>query len=306
MNAPPVLSITIPTYNRRRFLEQTMNALLPQVTDQVEIVVLDNHSTDDTFEYIQSLPASVRYIRQPSNVGPDRNMISCVTEAKGAYFWLLCDDDLPCSNTVANILAAIENFPSAGMFYLRVAASDKNVSDYNPDPVETSWTSLDADTFLNDISFLFTFASSIVAKRDCVELSFLQGQSGTGLVPAALVLSTVGTRNNCVVSDQNLLYGRGDNSGGYSALAVFSKNVIKLFRACDKRWFSRRTLRKTYNDNLAIPVLLVVQGWPLTLKGLGTLLAYSYYYSNFYRVVAPALAKRLLKQYVFKRKATFN
>ncbi|UUZ71761.1 glycosyltransferase [Polaromonas sp. P1(28)-8] len=42
------LSICIPTYNFGRFIGETLDSLLPQVSDEVEVVVLDGGSTDDT------------------------------------------------------------------------------------------------------------------------------------------------------------------------------------------------------------------------------------------------------------------
>ena len=131
----PILSITIPTFNRAEFLKQTLDILLPQMTTDVEVVIFDNCSTDGTEEYVRSLGKAVQYIRQESNIGSDRNMVSCLTQAFGDYLWLLCDDDIPCTTAVQRILEGIKSFPNPPMLSLRVIPGDKYLSNFDPKPV---------------------------------------------------------------------------------------------------------------------------------------------------------------------------
>ena len=70
------LTIAITTRNRAAFIGQTLDTILSQLTDEVELLVLDGASTDDTpavMEGYQRRFPRLRYVRQDVNNGPDRD-----------------------------------------------------------------------------------------------------------------------------------------------------------------------------------------------------------------------------------------
>src|ERR1700743_1824718 len=87
----PLLSICIPAYNGARFLERVLEALLPQVLEvggETEVLVIDDGSTANTKEIVESSRryGPVRYIRNPTNLGSARNIVSGpVQHASGEY-----------------------------------------------------------------------------------------------------------------------------------------------------------------------------------------------------------------------------
>src|ERR1041384_5459909 len=92
----PKLSICIGTYNRAEFLRCCLDSIVPQATDDCEIVISDNASTDSTaaiVEAYRNLLPNLRYIRHSVNVGLDRNFDLAVRAASGVYCWLFSDDD---------------------------------------------------------------------------------------------------------------------------------------------------------------------------------------------------------------------
>lgn len=92
----PLVSIGIPTYNRAdSFLSETLQSALDQKYRNIEIIVSDNCSTDNTGEVVSSFnDERIRYFRQNENIGPFRNMNYCLENARGDYFLMLHDDDL--------------------------------------------------------------------------------------------------------------------------------------------------------------------------------------------------------------------
>jgi glycosyltransferase involved in cell wall biosynthesis len=97
----PFLSLCIPTFNRVDCLRD----LLPRVHAElaaagregfdVELVISDNASTDGTEAYVASVGIpGLRYGRNPTNVGADRNCLICIGCARGRYVWLFGDDEL--------------------------------------------------------------------------------------------------------------------------------------------------------------------------------------------------------------------
>lgn len=104
------LSICIPTYNRARFLEETLVAFLPLLGEDVQIVISDNASIDDTEVVVQSFRLQfpqVIYHRWPENMGADRNYLKVVEMAEGEYCWLFGSDDLPTFDSIGFIREAM-------------------------------------------------------------------------------------------------------------------------------------------------------------------------------------------------------
>lgn len=105
----PRLSICIPTWNRDVYLESLLARLDEEVAPhaaEVQILVSDNGSSDRTREVVMpylSRPGFV-YMRQDTNVGPQRNFLDAVAAASGEYCWLFGDDDFPINGSLAAVL----------------------------------------------------------------------------------------------------------------------------------------------------------------------------------------------------------
>ena len=86
MSIAPQVSILVPVYNRAHCIEQTLASALEQTFTDLEVVVVDNCSTDGSWELIQRVATRdprVRVFRNDSNIGPVRNWLRCVREARG-------------------------------------------------------------------------------------------------------------------------------------------------------------------------------------------------------------------------------
>ncbi len=92
----PLVTISIPTYNRAdTTLQETLNSAVEQTYSPLEILVLDNCSSDETEEVVGSVRhPGLRYVRHSQNIGAHGNFVACVEEAHGEYLIILHDDDL--------------------------------------------------------------------------------------------------------------------------------------------------------------------------------------------------------------------
>lgn len=107
----PAVSICIPAYNHGRFLRAAIESARAQTFRDIEIVVSDNRSTDETatvVEQQQREDPRVRYELAPQHVGMAENFSRCIALAKGEYIKLLCADDLLEPGCVEKLLAALE------------------------------------------------------------------------------------------------------------------------------------------------------------------------------------------------------
>lgn len=93
----PFVSILIPTYNRENLIVESILSALSQNYGDFEVVVVDNASTDGTWEQIQRISSKdsrVQAFRNEANVGPVRNWIECARRARGTLSKILWSDDL--------------------------------------------------------------------------------------------------------------------------------------------------------------------------------------------------------------------
>jgi acetyltransferase-like isoleucine patch superfamily enzyme/glycosyltransferase involved in cell wall biosynthesis len=298
MDAPaskqrPTLSICIPTYNRVGYLKQALDALMPQLTDEVEIVVSDNHSPDGTWEYLGSLDGKVKRTRPPVAIDANHNILSCLSLGVGEYTWIHCDDDIARLNAVENILRALKQFDHPPALTFNWDGFDVNMSGHTNSRVSAKWRKCDRNEFLRTVSYKFTFASAIVIRRGCADTEYILGHAPVNFIPANILLSTVGKHNEAVISEESLLAARG-NPGNYDALTVFSRNIYLLFRMNSGLGYAPSAFRKMYSESLKTVLVHAAIHYPVTWKSFWNVTYYSFGYKNFYTGLMPHLVRRLM------------
>ncbi|MDD5491116.1 MAG: glycosyltransferase family 2 protein [bacterium] len=105
------LSICIPTYQRENWLKECLGSLVPQITsDEVEVVVVDNCSQDNTTQVVNDFVKNnqrIRYYRNERNLGYSGGQAKCFEYSRGDYTAILCDDDVYLDGEVAEIFKVI-------------------------------------------------------------------------------------------------------------------------------------------------------------------------------------------------------
>lgn len=98
----PFISVCIPTFNRCETLGTSLSSIIYQEFDDCEIVVVDNASSDET-EALMKKFKNVRYYRNATNEGFDRNVLHCFEKAKGKYVLFLSDTDILLEGSLKHI-----------------------------------------------------------------------------------------------------------------------------------------------------------------------------------------------------------
>lgn len=121
-----LVTIAIPTYNRANYLSDTIISALNQTYRNLEIIVSDNCSDDNTSEVVKSFSDSrIKYFRQQKNLGMVGNWNFCVNNASGEYLLLLSDDDLIVPSAVSELFCLL-NGNEYSFVYSRVNYIDKD------------------------------------------------------------------------------------------------------------------------------------------------------------------------------------
>jgi len=106
------LSICIPTYNFGEFIGQTLDSIVPQLSSEVEVIVLDGGSTDETAEAVAARRSECKqlsYLKQDFRGGIDRDIEKAVSFAQGEYCWLFSADDIMLPDAIEKVLEAIKS-----------------------------------------------------------------------------------------------------------------------------------------------------------------------------------------------------
>ncbi len=93
MNPSPSISVVVPTYNYARFLDTAVRSVLAQEWPHLEILVVDDASTDNTPEVAAALGAQIRYLRRETRGGIATARNHGVRHASGDYLAFLDSDD---------------------------------------------------------------------------------------------------------------------------------------------------------------------------------------------------------------------
>jgi len=133
---PPLVSICIPTHNGARWIERSLRSAISQTYQPVEILIVDDASTDDTVNIATWFrDPRIRVEVNKSNLGLVRNWNRCITLSKGSLVKLLFQDDMLYPTCVEKMALLFEKHPLIGMVF-----SPRDILLEDPhDPVAIEW-----------------------------------------------------------------------------------------------------------------------------------------------------------------------
>jgi glycosyltransferase involved in cell wall biosynthesis len=148
----PLVSILVPSYNGARFLRESIDSLLAQTYPRVEILLLDDASTDDTPAIAAEYAGRITYVRQPQNLGIYDNVNAGIARAKGEFIATYHADDIYLPGIVDAEVAYLQSHPEVGAVFCSDIFVDAGGREYGrivlPPPVRGE-APLDYGTVLN-------------------------------------------------------------------------------------------------------------------------------------------------------------
>ena len=167
----PRLSICIATYQRAHFLSESLRSIVDQGLDEIEIVIVDGASPDDTAvvvaPFVERFPGQVRYHREAAKGGVDQDYAKAVAYARGDYCWLLSDDDPLKPGALRAVLTAIADGCSLVVVNAEVRTADLGRQ------LEERRLAVTTDREITGLEELFTltvdyltFIGAVVIKRE--------------------------------------------------------------------------------------------------------------------------------------------
>lgn len=112
----PLVSVVIPAYNKGDIIKETIDSALAQTYPNIEIIVINDGSTDNTAEIVKSIKDDrIKYYYQPNSGLPAKPRNKGVELAKGEYVAFLDHDDLWMENKLEKQISIIEKDPQIAL-----------------------------------------------------------------------------------------------------------------------------------------------------------------------------------------------
>lgn len=126
-----LISVCIPTFNNEDVIARTLQSILSQTYKKIEIIVVDDCSTDKTVECIRTIEDKrITLYRNEHNLGMSANWNRCVSQANGNYIKFICADDILEVNCLEKEINAI-----SGDSRLVMTINDSKLIDENDNEV---------------------------------------------------------------------------------------------------------------------------------------------------------------------------
>lgn len=200
----PVVSICIPTYNRAIYLDKSLESIVMtrifKETDDIEIVVSDNASTDDTAiivnKYQSLFPYKIKYHRNKDNVR-DKNFEIVLSEANGKFRKLSNDYVLYSEKCLKDIVDIVkENIIDKPLIFFTNASLDKDVIVCRTHSLKD---------FLFTVSYISTWIGGFGIWQH--QLKYLKKYSEyylTQLIQVKLIFSILSETHECLIVNKTL------------------------------------------------------------------------------------------------------
>jgi glycosyltransferase involved in cell wall biosynthesis len=126
-SSPPRVSVGIPVFNGEPFIRESLDSVVGQTFEDLEIIISDNASTDGTESICQGYArkdARIRYVRNRENIGLAKNFQRVVELATAEYFKLANADDLCGPDLVSQCVQVLDRDPTIVLCYGKTTLID--------------------------------------------------------------------------------------------------------------------------------------------------------------------------------------
>lgn len=261
MAKKPLLSVCIPTYNRAKLFDDALRVLVEQVNDHnsfdVEFVISDNASTDDTLSVVKRIRQAypqiqLVYSRHKSTIPRAENYLTATNLAKGEFVYLLSDDDIILPGAIAKIIMEIKNnqgidaiAPNTHIFS-EIPSEGWSVA-YN---VEEDQLIYDKNEIIVCLGMMLTHISCLVfRKRLIANKSYLE-RIGSDLTNSYMFLDILQNESGCLILKTPYLGMRENNSLEYNFLEVFITNFYNLLKHAESKGYSKFATHELLSTDL--------------------------------------------------------
>ena len=109
--ADPIISICVPTHNRKKKLKRLLGSIKSDHESEVEVVIVDDGSSDNTSDYCSRLITNFRLVLiQQKNQGRSSALFSAIKNASGKFIIIMDSDDRFLERAIDDVLETIAKY----------------------------------------------------------------------------------------------------------------------------------------------------------------------------------------------------
>ncbi len=232
MSSKYLLSICIPTRNRAKFLQKSLQSLTEveffRKHQDIEIIVSDNASTDDTEKVVKDFIIAhgekIRYFRNPVDI-KDQNFETVLRYGRGDFLKLANDSILWKKDALASVYNLVQknSILKPTLFWLngmRTTSEQEHLIN-------------GLDEFIKSVSFYMGWIGSFgIWREQLIKFKNLSDIAITNLVQVYILLEIISKNPQVVISHSSLFHLQDVGfKGGYSLAKVFAHHYLNMLQA---------------------------------------------------------------------------
>jgi glycosyltransferase involved in cell wall biosynthesis len=127
MSSAPLVSVLVAVYNQKNVIEQTLNSITSQTHQNIEIIISDDCSTDNSQEILRRISATnskIKLFLQDKNLGITQNYNFLVSKATAKYIAIFAGDDVMLPEKIEVQVNLLEKTPDASFCHHAVEVID--------------------------------------------------------------------------------------------------------------------------------------------------------------------------------------
>lgn len=173
----PLVSIVIVNYNARRFLDELLISVSRQEYPLVEVLFVDNGSSDDSVEFVRRMFPEITVIENDDNLGYGVANNIGIRSARGDYVFLLNTDTIIKPDAISNLVDFMANRPKVG------AAQSKLLLGFDGTLIDSAgsymtwsgflhhhgWSDVDGPEYENDFDIFSGKGASLMLRRSVID-----------------------------------------------------------------------------------------------------------------------------------------
>jgi abequosyltransferase len=281
-NINPLISFAIPTYNFGRFISETIRSIFDGCehinANDIEVVVLDGGSTDDTeinIKRLSNIYANIKYQKNAKRGGIDRDLDEVAQLTSGRYIWLFSADDTLESGWDLPLIKALNEDPD--IVLVPAMLCSLTMESIRPNPIFVTNSNEYIEKWLLDgdvkriedylkssksLEALFGFLSAVVIKSTFwSSLPKREDYYGTCWAHCARLLPALRLKSKIIYINKIIINKRGENDsfmeGGFvSRISIAIDGWTRIINEFFKEESLRALLYKRLRRDISLPLLL--------------------------------------------------
>jgi glycosyltransferase involved in cell wall biosynthesis len=158
----PLVSVILPVYNSDKYLSDAIHSILAQTYNNFELIIINDHSTDQSMELVRTFSekdSRIRVIQNPENIGISKSLNKGLEISKGVYIARMDADDISFPDRLEKQVNYLQKSPevgvlSAGLIIINEFGVNGDTITYPLSDIEIRWHMLFHNAFCHPCSML--------------------------------------------------------------------------------------------------------------------------------------------------------